>query len=129
MRMSASSSTIRMSCAMIDGTQLHRRPGSLPTLFHGFGAHGAAQVRRKHQPDPGAGRLAVLEHQFAEMIFHDLFYDGEAQSRALRPGCHVWLRQPLAAVQRQALAVVVDDDRYLAAELDDRHDDMPGSGR
>src|SRR5690242_20186034 len=59
------------------------------------------------------------------MIFHDLLDDSEAQAGALRARCHIWLGQPLAAVPRQALAVVFDRDGDETLRLDG-DDNLPG---
>src|SRR5579883_2830653 len=112
MRISASSSTIRMSCAMADGTHL-------PLLVRQI--RPAALAERKNQADPRPDRLAVLENQLPLVIFHDLFDDGETQARPLGARRHIGLGQTLAALLRQTLAVVLDDDGGLLPRLDQRH--------
>src|SRR5947209_20408024 len=104
--MSASSSTIRMSCAMGNRTQLGGGIGL-------DGASGGAAFTGENKPHSRAPRLAILQHQLSQMIFHDLLDDGEAQAGALGAGCYVGLGQALAILPRQALAVVLDDDRQL----------------
>src|SRR5271154_6237662 len=102
-RMSASSSTIRMSCAMADRIQFH---------WHG-GRRGAADDLRlagEDQPHPSAAGFAIRQHQLPMMIFHDLLHDGEAQPGAFRTGRDVGLGQALAVVPRQAFAIVLDGD-------------------
>src|SRR6185437_13552057 len=117
MRMSASSSTIKMSCAMTDRAQFQ-------------GLLGGSRVCRRtnfgggeYQPDPRSFPLCILQHQLSLMIFHDLLDDGEAQAGPLCPGRHVRLGQPLAALLRQASAVILDNGRGLAALLGDRDAD------
>src|ERR1700746_3059616 len=109
--MSASSSTIRMSCAMGNRTQI---PGRRLVRF---GSDDRPGLAGEYQPNPGAAPLAVFQHQFSLMIFHDLLDDGEAQSGALRARRHIGLGKPLTALLRQALAVILDDDHDFAVAL------------
>src|SRR5271167_831950 len=102
MRMSASSSTIRMSCAMSNRTQLQRLGGGVRT-FRRAGLGG------EDQPDPRPLRFPIFQHQLSPVIFHDLLDDGEAQTRPLRPRRYIGLGQSLTALARQAFAVVLDD--------------------
>src|SRR5260221_1205912 len=115
--MSASSSTISMSCAMGDRTQLRRRLGRL-------GADQGADIAGEYQPHARSTALAIFQHQLSLMIFHDLFDDGEAQACALSPRGHIRLGQPLAAALRQALAVILDDEHDFAVFLPRRHPNL-----
>src|SRR5271165_5838485 len=123
MRMSASSSTIRMSCAMADRAQLHRLLRSIrvfgrPALGNG-----------EDEPHPRAVRFPILQHQLALMIFQDLLDDGETQTGSLCSGRDVRLGQPLAALLRQAFAIVLDDYRRLTRRIANRHPDVSGRAR
>ena len=60
------------------------------------------------------------------MIFHDLLDDSEAQPGALGPRRHIGLGQPLAAIMRQALAVILDNDQHLPVPLADRDANLSG---
>src|SRR5580700_12191114 len=99
MRMSASSSTIRMSCAMRDFAQIGR-------LFW-IGAPGGAGLRHEDQAHPSADRLGIFQKQLALVIFHDLLDDGEPQAGTLGSRRDVGLGQSLAAALRQAFAIVL----------------------
>src|SRR5580658_1770965 len=100
-RISASSSMTRMSCAMSRRllhhwtTRLHGRPGRHPRL-----------AAIEHQQDARAAAVAVLEQQLAAMVFHDLLDDGKPKAGALGARRHIGLDQPLASFVRQASAVV-----------------------
>src|SRR3989442_15418023 len=122
MRMSASSSTIRMSCAMAGRVQFHGLVSLIQTLW------GSRFRGGKDEPDPWPLRLPIFQHQLSQVIFHDLFDDGETQAGSFRPGRNVWLGQPLAALLRQALTVVLDGHRGLPCFLDHRYADMAGCG-
>src|SRR5712691_6176455 len=113
--MSASSSTMRMSCAMTDRTQLCGRRGSRD-------AADSRVIAGKHQPHTGAAILPIRQHQLAMMIFHDLLDDGETQAGAFRPSRNIGFGQAFATVRWQALAVVFDGDRDLTVSLN-RDDD------
>src|SRR5580704_17680910 len=102
MRMSASSSTIRMSCAMGDCTQVHPRRLTV--------ADNAVSFGNEYQLYPGSGRLRILEQQPALVIFHDLLDDGEAQAGALRPCRHIGFGETLAAALGQSFAIILDGD-------------------
>src|SRR6266404_2449079 len=118
MRMSASSSTISMSCAMGDRAQLHRLVGRIGTLCDaGFGGS-------KDKPDPRPFRLGIFQHQLSLMIFHDLLDDGETEARPFGPGRDIRLGQALAALLGQALTVVLDNYPGLARSFSDDHADM-----
>src|SRR3984957_20860012 len=103
MRMSASSSTIRMSCAMGDRTQIRTR-------VRWIGARGAAGCGDEDQRDAGPARLRIFEQQLALMVLHDLLDDGEAQAGAFGPRRDVRLAKPHAPALGQPLAVVLDGD-------------------
>src|SRR5271165_5928068 len=108
MRISASSSTIRMSCAIADRTQFHGLVDCVETLRSTNLRGGETET------DAGALRLPVFQHQLSLMIFHDLFDDGQTQAGAFCPGRNVRLGQLLAALLREALAVVLDNHDGLA---------------
>src|SRR5437763_15390714 len=111
--MSASSSTIRMSCAMGNRTQFRGPVGRIWTE-RGTGIAG------EYQPHPCAATLAIFQHQLSQVIFHDLFDDSEAQPRALGSRRHIGLGEPLAALLRQAFTVILDDDQDLAVAVGHR---------
>src|SRR5579872_956384 len=96
-RMSVSSSTTRMSCAM----------GALPFDAFGFSGVGdaciAAHEQQRHTRPAAA---AILEMQFAAMVFHDLLDDRQAETGATGARRDVWLGQAIALLVRQADAVV-----------------------
>src|SRR5947207_4081258 len=100
--MSASSSTIRMSCAMGYRAQL----GGIG----GRRSERRVQVAGKDQRDPGSTRFPILQKQFPLVIFHDLFDDSEPQAGPLRAGGDVRLGQALAMLSRQAFSVGLDLD-------------------
>src|ERR1700746_1350160 len=118
MRMSASSSTIRTSCAMADRAQFHGLIGCIETLR-------SANLRGgKMETDAGALRLPILQDQHSMMIFHDLLDDGQSQAGALCPRGNIRLGQLLAPMPRQPLPVVFDNhDGGLAIFLRNRHPD------
>src|SRR5580658_1461666 len=113
-RMSASSSTIRMSCAMNDHfrflLRLTLRERSLRVALRQGGAafHRVGRTRGEDQADLRPAIAAILEYQFARMVFHDLLDDGKPQPRPLGAGRDIRLGQGLPALPRQALAVVLD---------------------
>src|ERR1700722_1212504 len=100
MRMSASSSTIRISCAM--GNRIQVRLGGRR------GDNRSVSLGCKHQSDARSACFRVLEKKLALVIFHDLFDDGEPQTGALGSCCDIRLRKPLATALWQSLAVVLD---------------------
>src|SRR6266566_9795422 len=113
MRISASSSTIRMSCAMADRAQFHGLVGCIETRR-------STNLRGgEMETDAGALRLPILQHQPSLMIFHDLLDDRQTQPGAFCPGRNIRLGQLLAAMLRQALAVVLDNHGGLAVLLRD----------
>src|SRR6266852_2046747 len=105
MRMSTSSSTIKMSCAMVDCAQLHRLLCSIREF------HCADLGNREDELDPRPIGLPIFQNQLAAVIFHDLLDDGETQASSLCAGRDIRLGQPLAALLRQAFAVVLDGYR------------------
>src|SRR5471032_3073361 len=68
------------------------------------------RVAPEYQTDARTATLAVLEHQRAAMVFHDLLDDRESQPGTLAARRHIRLGQAVAAFLRQALAIVLDDD-------------------
>src|SRR5579871_6594230 len=112
--MSASSSTIRMSCAMNHRFRL-LQPRALRRSL-------AERCRRREdQADPGPAARAVVEQQFACVVFHDLLHDGKTKPGTLVPCRDVRLRQALPPMLRQALAVILDaepDPAGAAGEAD-----------
>src|SRR5205814_8716523 len=120
MRLSASSSTIRTSCAMADPAQLHG------AQFHGLirciETLRSANLRGgKMETDAGALRLPILQDQLSVMIFHDLLDDGQTQACALCPRRDVRVGQLLAPMLRQPLPVIFDNHGSLAILLRNRH--------
>src|SRR5258707_11087082 len=112
-RMSSSSSTIRMSCAMRDRPRL-----DLAALRRRF-LHAAPE----HQADPRAAARRVLETQLASVVLHDLLDDRQPQPRAFGPRRDVGLGQPLPSLRWQAAAIVVDlDDRRTVGLAQPDHD-------
>src|SRR5438270_4612354 len=108
MRMSASSSTIRTSCAMADRAQFHGLIRSIETLR-------SANIRRsKMETNAGALRVPILQSQLSMMIFHDLFDDGQTKACALCPRRNSRLGQLLAPMLRRLVPVVFDDHGRLA---------------
>src|ERR1700732_2641556 len=118
MRISASSSTTRTSCAMDDG----------PCCCDGWrlgqrsGIAGLGTVEDQH--DAGAAAVAVIEDQLAAVIFHDLLDDGETEPGALGARRHIGLGQALAPFGRQAAAIVLDDERDLPVRIVEPHGDL-----
>src|SRR5271157_991400 len=112
MRISASSSTIRMSCAMDDFAQRHRSGIVVDGL-------GRPRLDREDEPDPGTLSTSIFEHQLSPVILHDLFDDGETEASSFGAGRHIGFGQPLTVLAWQAFAVVFDDDRYLTRSLAD----------
>src|SRR5579872_1100148 len=96
-RMSASSSTTRMSFAMPLGFYLSDR------LRRGF-----YLGRMEHKSYARTAAIAILEHQLAMMVFHDFLDDRKPQSRAFGMRRHIGLDQAVAALARQAAAVILD---------------------
>src|SRR5215472_9380424 len=123
MRMSASSSTINMSCAMADRAQLHGLAGTIEML-RAAGLGGA-----EDKADFCSFRLGVLQHQLSLVIFHDFFHNGETETSALRPRRHVGLGQLFAVMPWQALAVVFDNNRSPTGCIDDGHTNSAGWAR
>src|SRR6516162_8924074 len=114
MRLSASSSTIRTSCAMADRAQFHGLIRYIEML-------GRADLRGgKMETDAGALHLSVFQHQLSVMIFHDLLDDGQTQAGALCPRRDIRLSQLLAPLLRQALPVVFDNNGGLTVLLRNR---------
>src|SRR5690349_25176973 len=113
---SASSSTIRMSCAMADRTQLRWRLAYDRTVY-------GLRLAGKHEFHPSPASRAIRQDELSRVIFHDLFHDGEAQPGSLCSGRDIRLGQALAPVRRQALAVVFHRDRHLRPGFDN-HDNM-----
>jgi len=60
------------------------------------------------------------------VILHDFLDDGETQARPSDSSRHIRFGQPLAALLRQALTVVFDDNRRLPVLFDDRHPNLSG---
>src|SRR5215472_14836626 len=119
MRMSASSSTTRMSCAM---------DRCLRSRARRFGRRRGTAIVAAMEDEhyARATSLAILQDEFAAMIFHDLLDDGETETGALAARRHVRLGQALASFRRETATVVLDDERSLARRLDDADDDPAG---
>src|SRR5258706_6959964 len=116
MRMSASSSTIRMSCAM--DLAEPRSNGGAGILARRHRYLGKYEFHRR----PAAG--AVVECQLAAMVFHDLLDDGKAEPRTLRAGGHIGLGQTATLGLGQAPPVIVHADCESPIGLADRQPDF-----
>src|SRR6516162_5060216 len=117
MRMSTSSSTIRMSCAMTGRAQLPQLFGVVRTIrYAGFG--------REYQLYPCPVRFPVFQYELSLVIFHDLLDYGETQTGPLCARRDIRLGQSLAALLRQAVAIVLDDHRGLTRHITYRHANM-----
>src|SRR6202045_2284946 len=93
MRISASSSTIRTSCAMADRARFHG-------LIRCIGTPRSASFRGgEMEADAGTLRLFTLQNQLSMVIFHDLLDDGQTQARAFCPRGDVRLGQLLSAMR------------------------------
>src|SRR5579883_1287643 len=73
------------------------------------------RVAPEYQTDASPATLAVIERQQSAMVLHDFFYDRETEAGALAARRHVGLGQALTALDRQTLAVVLDDDAHSGA--------------
>src|SRR5690348_1198930 len=100
MRMSASSSTTRMSCAMSRG------------LFYGF-----FYLARRRNARIGAiederhactAAFAILDDQLPAMVFHDLLDNGKAKTCALGTGRDIRLGEAVATLRWQSAAIILD---------------------
>src|SRR6516165_9188266 len=118
MRMSISSSTIRMSCAMAGRAQLPRLLGGVQTV------RCTRFDERENQLYPRAAGFPIFQHEFSLVIFHYLLDDGETQTGSLRARRDIGLGQSLAAVLGQALPVVLDDHRGRAPHVAYRQTNM-----
>src|ERR1700730_5520428 len=114
--MSASSSTIRTSCAMGYRTYLGGGVG-------GTGSAGGTSLAGKCQRHPSSAPFSIFQHQLPLVIFHDLFDDSDPQAGTLRARRHIGLGQSLAILLRQAFAVVFDDHGDSSVRLLDRDRD------
>src|SRR5579872_5539189 len=117
-RMSASSSTTRMSCAM---------NGCLFCSADAFLVRRHDQMRldaKEYQGDPRAALFPILEDQLSSMVFHDLLDDGKAEAGAFGTRRDIGLDQPLAALFGQAAAIVLDHERRLARRFAYAHGDL-----
>src|SRR5260370_585879 len=114
-RISSSSSTIRMSCAMRDRPRL------------GLGAlrHGLLDTSAEYQADARAAARRIVEPKLARVILHDLLDDRQSQTRALGARGDVRLGQAIAAIDRETLAVVVDLDDGRPVGLAQSNHDLP----
>src|SRR5579875_1555479 len=100
-RMSASSSTTSMSCAM----------GSLPLDTLGLAGLGNARIGAcELQGHARAAAVAVLETQLAAVVLHDLLDDRQTEAGAAGARRHVGLGEPVALLMRQPDAIVLDHD-------------------
>src|SRR6185312_11891323 len=97
-RMSGSSSTMRMSCAMRHLLLLtgHRSGGGLR--------------RGTGRQDEAGGRAwplrPIVEHEAAPVVLHDLLDDSQSQSRPLRFVRDVWLGQSRPIFLRKSDSVI-----------------------
>src|SRR5579863_7603196 len=99
--MSASSSTIKMSCA-IDLAQPRSRGDARTHARHG--------LRREDQLHRGAAAGAVVQYQIAGMVLHDFLDDREAETRPLRARGDIGLGQAMALALGQAASIALDHD-------------------
>src|SRR5436190_3247385 len=114
-RISASSSTIRMSAAMscfLDCLSWY--------CLHFGGQRHEAQRNSGAAPAIKLSRR-VLEQNAPVVLFHDALDDGEAEAGALLARGHVRLRQAMTVLARQADAVVSNADERLIG-IDARFD-------
>src|SRR5690348_12165297 len=115
-RISASSSTIRMSCA-IDLAE--PRSGQGPDV--GCRRRSPGDENELHR---GATAGTVAKNKIAAMVFHDLLDDGETEASAFGASGDIGLRQPVALGPRQASPVVFHQDRHLAWRAIDGKPDL-----
>src|SRR5271166_866682 len=108
-RMSGSSSTIRISCAM---GHLHAVGAVGFVVYAGRGSILTPGSRnRQDQADAGAGPVcAVFQQDGTAMVLQDLLDDGEAEAGALGLVRHVRFRQSGTVFLGQADAVIADGD-------------------
>src|SRR5271165_6008980 len=118
MRMSTSSSTIRMSCAMTGSAQLSRLVGHVRMIRR------ASLGGGEYQHDPRPARFPIFQNQLSLVIFHNLLNYRETQAGPFRARRHIRLGQPLTALLRQAFAVDLDDYRGLAPLIGHRRANM-----
>src|SRR5882724_4393686 len=97
MRMSASSSTMRISAAMGPRHWRLSRVGS--------GALVPARVPERHAHD-GTAAGTIVQLQQRAMILDDVLDDGEPEARTARARGHIRLSQPLAPLIGQSAAIV-----------------------
>src|SRR3546814_2808758 len=90
-RMSASSSTMRISLAM-PGSSFHRRHHD---AFLGLSAATFRHIfaQGENETDDGAAALAVAQKQVAAVILHDLLHNCQPKSSAALARRHVGLGQ------------------------------------
>src|SRR5689334_19616156 len=111
-RMSSSSSTMRISDAIIDLF-------SFSLVFRLAFAQRRDGRGRQDDADhrPAAAmeiRRRIMKFQPAAMVLHDLLDDSETKPCALLARGHIGLEQPLAILPRQAFAIVDDVDSNRA---------------
>src|SRR5262245_46656734 len=99
MRMSASSSTMRISAAM------GSRQSCLRCL--GLGTISRARVPERHAHDRAAART-VVELQQRAVILDDVLDDCQPKAGAARARGHIGFGQPLPPLIGQAAAIVLD---------------------
>src|SRR5690606_13221527 len=129
-RISASSSTISMSCAM----------GSRPLPEIGIGRVGLSVVMLRRDslslgakpPHARPTTRALPQSGTATTTLHDLFDDCEAKPGAFLSGRDIRLGQPVTFFLRQSLAIILDADfnRLLAPDDGNPQDagPYPGAG-
>src|SRR5262245_15546918 len=113
-RISASSSTMRMSSAMGSSIRCELMDFQLAQRLCFAGACGLRGETQPHPCSPLAGDLVggISELDASAVLFQDFSDNGEAQTRALLPCGDVGLEQPTAVLLRQPDPIVdhVDDD-------------------
>src|SRR5579859_2960730 len=105
--MSTSSSTIRMSCAIVYRT--HR-----VVEFHW----------PEDQADLGAPAFPIFQNNFTAMVFHDFLNNGKAQSGPFRSCRDIGLGQTVAHRLGEAAAIVFHRDGPAALSFEKRHRDL-----
>src|SRR5690606_20916541 len=115
-RISSSSSTTRMSDAIVD---LFRSTCSLAHPCPASPLIGCCRQQHSHHCAYTAveGGWSVVQLQPAAMVLDDLLDDSEPQAGALLARRHVRLEQPLPVLARQALAIVHHADLDHPARL------------
>src|SRR6185312_4371752 len=110
--MSSSSSTMRISDAISDPFLLIFTSFYVGGTFCPFGSLLTEGEGKRNDRSASAffSGFGIGKDDVPAMVFHDLAYDGQAQSRALGARGHVRFGQAMAMFRRQAHAIVGDAD-------------------